>query len=161
MGFLQKKEDFLQKGKIDPKKSDIDNFIDIIGKFIKEEKTRSKMSSFIHKYLISNIENKKIEAKKGLIENLAKKTLQFPKQNNLSSQERKDLKYLKKGLKNIVGNIFYEEIIIDFIDQTEESKRFSLDEVIESLMKKYKIYTDKEQLSDYLQRMKSLLSKKK
>lgn len=168
IGFLQRKEGLLLSGEINKDTSDIDNFINMMKKTISGDAMLINIKNFLERVFPSDLESKKIDTKTNIKKILTKNVVRFPSSKNLTSQERSDLQYIKDDLSLIMWTTTKEEFLFDFFDKMKKQDSFTLleiDDIVLSLMKKYDVRGNEEDvqitLSDYMQRLRSIMSKKK
>ena len=101
-----------------------------------------------------------------VVENIDKKPIVFPKQEEVSQKERNDLEYIKYEIIKIVWSGQYEEFLSDFFYKTKEREQQDIAEieyVIKKLMQEYRIKGKEDilliDLYDYLERLRILLFK--
>lgn len=166
LGFLQRKTSLLEQGKIDSEQTDIDNFIDIYKKTIKKEENVAQIKRFLEKLDFSKTKIYQNEVEWRVAENIDKKPIVFPKQEDLSEKERKDLEYIKDELIEIVWSSQYKEFLSDFFykTKTEEQQNITeIENVIKKLIQEYRIQGNEDtlliDLYDYLERLRLMLLK--
>ncbi|MEI6774992.1 MAG: hypothetical protein WCL18_09865 [bacterium] len=94
IGFLQRKDELLEHGRLNEEYTDIDNFMDITKKSIKDQDDADKTQKFLEK--IANCIEEKTYTQEELLQALDNS------KNNLLPQEQIDLKYIRDGLEIIV-----------------------------------------------------------
>lgn len=166
LGFLQRKDSLLEQGKIDEEQTDIDNFIDIYKQVTKKEENVDKVRAFLEKVDFSKTRVWQNEVAWRIVEDIDKKPIIFPKKEELSEKERKDLEYIKDELIEIVWSSQYEEFLSDFFYKTKEREQQNITEVeniIKKLIQEYRIQGNEAilliDLYDYLERLRLILFK--
>lgn len=166
LGFLQRKASLLEQGKIDEEQTDIDNFIDIYKQVTKKEENVDKVRAFLEKVDFSKTKVWQNEVAWRIVEDIDKKPIIFPKKEELSEKERKDLEYIKDELIEIVWSSQYKEFLSDFFykTKTEEQQNITeIENVIKKLIQEYRIQGNEDtlliDLYDYLERLRLMLLK--
>gem|GEM_PF-4132714 len=102
IAFIQKKDELLHTGKIDPNKTDVDNFLDRVSTMEAFKDKREIVRIFAEKIRGHREKTKKIELKNTLVQGLERRPIQLPSQKDVSENEWKELQEIEKLLQKLV-----------------------------------------------------------
>jgi len=167
IAFIQKKDELLHTGKIDPNKTDVDNFLDRVSTMEAFKDKREIVRIFAEKIRGHREKTKKIELKNTLVQGLERRPIQLPSQKDVSENEWKELQEIEKLLQKLVEKWLYKNIITDYFYLMKQEGIYSpgnIYSVVEKLIDMYHIQGKKEDLitdiSDYMQRLEKIIPKK-
>ena len=143
----------MERGKISPENSDIDNFLSLVEGLNKDSNTLEKMRKFLSKFSVTEVFEQTNKIGAALWDEFIEDT-----------PASKELFYIKDGISALVGGERRaKEIIEDFIKKSKERRSLSLTEIndiVKETIKTYHISGDVDEnivtLSDYFQRLKQL-----
>ncbi len=167
IAFIQKKDELLHTGKIDPNKTDVDNFLDRVSTMEAFKDKRESVRIFAEKIRGHREKTQKIEVKNTLVQGLERRPIQLPSQKDVSENKWKELQEIEKSLQKLVEKWLYKDIITDYFYLMKQEGIYSpgnVYSVVEKLIDMYHIQGKKEDLvtdiSDYMQRLEKIIPKK-
>lgn len=124
--FFQEKKQLLRDNKIDPDKTDKDNFIEIANKVASFRDKGESIRNFIE-YIWENPDRiEKIRVQIELLKKLEIMPIQLPTQKDISEGEWNELQAIQESWEAIMGGWAFEEFIANFFHDIKEEDVLSI-----------------------------------
>lgn len=124
--FFQEKKQLLRENKIDPDKTDKDNFIEIANKVASFRDKGESIKNFIEHIWENPDRIEKIRVQIELLKKLEIIPIQLPTQKDISEGEWNELQAIQESWEAIMGGWAFEEFIANFFHDIKEEDVLSI-----------------------------------